>query len=143
MSLVIELNNILEINKYKNESLIDTFIIGIEKLSLDSKLKLDVLKTKEVVKKIKKINKFVCLNCTKIFHENELEEVNNPMFFIKKGVATPNGLLSNEIFGMTKDDRQGTFAYIKLNGLFIDPSCYKQWCKALSCKCNDGNFKSG
>ncbi len=74
MSLVIELNNISEINKYKNESLIDTFIIGIDKLSLDSKLKLDVLKTKEVIKKIKKINKFVCLNCTKIFHENELEE---------------------------------------------------------------------
>lgn len=60
---------------------------------------------------------------------NELKEVSNPMFFIRKGVPAPDGLLSNEIFGLTKDDRESTFAYIDLHGLFIDPSCYKQWCK--------------
>lgn len=79
-------------------------------------------------KKIDQLTLDIC-DVDRYIKENELEEVSNPMFFIKKGVATPNGLLSNEIFGLTKEDRQGTFAYIKLNSLFIDPSCYKQWCK--------------
>lgn len=73
MPLVVELNNISQINKYKKETLIDTYILGIEELSLDSKLKLDVLKAKEVIEKIHKINKKVCLNCCKIFHEESLD----------------------------------------------------------------------
>ena len=79
-------------------------------------------------KKIEQLSLDIC-DVNRYIKENELEEVNNPMFFFKKGVPTPNGLLSNEIFGLTKDDRESTFAYIKLNGWFIDPSCYKQLCK--------------
>ena len=79
-------------------------------------------------KKIDQLTIEIC-DVERYIKENELKEVTDPMFFIKKGVASPNGLLSNEIFGLTKDERQGTFAYVELHGLFIDPSCYKQWCK--------------
>lgn len=80
---------------------------------------------------IQKYDKFALEICDidRYIKENELKEITNPMFFVRKGVPAPDGLLSNEIFGITKDDRAGTFAYIDLHGLFIDPSCYKQWCK--------------
>lgn len=79
-------------------------------------------------KKIDTLSLDIC-DVNKYVKENELEEVSNPMFFLRKGVPAPDGLLSNEIFGITKDDREGTFGYIDLHGLFIDPSCYKQLCK--------------
>jgi hypothetical protein len=56
---------------------------------------------------------------------NELKEVSNPTFFSTGGMPTSDGLLSNEIFGITQKDRAGTFAYIDLHEYFIDPSCYK------------------
>lgn len=56
---------------------------------------------------------------------NNIKEVSNPVFFVRAGVPTPDGLLSNEIFGITSDERAGTFAYIDLGGTYIDPSCYK------------------
>ena len=79
-------------------------------------------------RKIDQLSLEIC-NVDKYIKENDLQEVSNPMFFIRKGVPSPDGLLSNEIFGITKEDREGTFAYIDLKGLFIDPSCYKQLCK--------------
>ena len=79
-------------------------------------------------RKIDQLSLEIC-NVDRYVKENELQEITNPMFFIKTGVPAPDGLLSNEIFGITKEDREGTWAYINLNGLFIDPSCYKQWCK--------------
>lgn len=56
---------------------------------------------------------------------NELREITNPTFFGAGGAPTSDGLLSNEIFGITQKDRAGTFAYIDLGEYFIDPSCYK------------------
>lgn len=76
-------------------------------------------------KKIEQLAIEIC-DVNRYIRENDLKEVSNPMFFIKKGVPTPDGLLSNEIFGITKEDRQNTVAYINLNGTFLDPSCYKQ-----------------
>lgn len=63
---------------------------------------------------------------------NDCPEVTNPIFFVRDGIPTPDGLLSNELFGISKDDRAGIFGYIDLGGLFIDPSCYKNWCKVDS-----------
>ena len=79
-------------------------------------------------RKIDQLSLQIC-DVDRYIKENELQEVSNPMFFIRKGVPSPDGLLSNEIFGLTKEDRESTFAYIDLKGLFIDPSCYKQLCK--------------
>ena len=60
---------------------------------------------------------------------NDLKEITNPVAFIRKGVPTPDGLWSNEIFGITQYQRANTFAYIDLGEEFINPLIYKLWCK--------------
>lgn len=68
----------------------------------------------------------------KLVEVNNLREVTNPVFFVRNGVPSPDGLLSNEIFGITKYDRANTFAYIDLYETFINPLIYKMWCKSDS-----------
>lgn len=58
---------------------------------------------------------------------NEIKEVTDPIFFVRNGVPTPEGLLSNEIFGITKDERSNTFAYIDLYDWFLHPLAYIEW----------------
>ena len=65
------------------------------------------------------------LDINKFIKANDLQEVTNPTFFYKNGTPTPDGLLSNDIFGITQKDRAGILAYIDLGEWFIDPSCYK------------------
>ena len=65
------------------------------------------------------------LDINKFIKKNDLKEITNPTFFGTSGQPTPDGLLSNEIFGITQADRAGIFAYIDLGDWFIDPSCYK------------------
>lgn len=67
------------------------------------------------------------LDVDKFVKVNDCKPVSDPRAFIRDNIPSPNGLLSNEIFGITKDDRAGIFAYIDLHGWFIDPSCYKAW----------------
>lgn len=59
--------------------------------------------------------------------KNNCKEVTNPIYFASNGLPTPDGLLSNEIFGITKEERAGTFAYIDLGDWFIHPLIYKKW----------------
>lgn len=73
------------------------------------RLKLDVLDVEQFVSK----NKCGC--------------VSNPRAFTSSNIPSKDGLLSNEIFGFTMEERMGTFGYIDLHGWFIDPSCYKTW----------------
>lgn len=56
---------------------------------------------------------------------NNLKEVTSPVLFERGGVPNPNGLISNEIFGVSIKSRRETFAYISLNGYFITPHIYK------------------
>ena len=72
----------------------------------------------------------------KLIKVNDLKEITNPVFFVRNSIPTPDGLLSNEIFGITKYDRANTFAYINLHGTFINPLIYKMWCKV------DSNIKA-
>ncbi len=67
------------------------------------------------------------LNVDEFIKVNEIKEITNPIFFIRDGVPTSDGLLSNEIFGITKEQRAGTFGYIDLGGVFMNPLCYKVW----------------
>ena len=67
--------------------------------------------------------KFELLDPAKLIKYNNLQEVSNPIFFIRDNIPTPDGLLSNEIFGITKESREGIWAYIDLKDWFIDPSC--------------------
>lgn len=72
------------------------------------------------------------LDVEKFVATNECKVVDDPRAFIKDGIPSPRGLLSNEIFGITKEDRSGTFAYIDLHGYFMDPSCFKAWIRVDS-----------
>ena len=65
----------------------------------------------------------------KFIKKNDVQKVSNPTFFVRNGVPTSDGLLSNEIFGITAEERQGIYAYIDLNGTYIDPSVYKAMIK--------------
>lgn len=68
------------------------------------------------------------LDIEKFIKINELQPITNPIFFDFNGAPTPNGLLSNEIFGITFNDRANTFAYINLGGeWFINPVFYVTW----------------
>ena len=58
---------------------------------------------------------------------NNCKCISDPRPFIKDNIPSPEGLLSDEIFGLTKEERAGTFAYIDLHGYFMDPSCFKAW----------------
>lgn len=58
---------------------------------------------------------------------NDVQEVTDPIFFVKNGVPTPEGLLSNEIFGITKDERSNIFGYIDLHDWFLHPLAYIEW----------------
>lgn len=60
---------------------------------------------------------------------NDLKEIKNPVMFSAGNGPSSDGLLSNEIFGITKDERSGIFAYIDLGEKFIEPYFYKIWLK--------------
>lgn len=57
------------------------------------------------------------------------KEITSPIFFVKAGnnnVPNSEGLLSNEIFGLTMEERSGIWGYIDLHNYFIHPLIYKK-----------------
>lgn len=58
---------------------------------------------------------------------NNVQEITDPIFFVRNGVPTPEGLLSNEIFGITKEERSSIFGYIDLYDWFLHPLAYIEW----------------
>lgn len=67
---------------------------------------------------------------------NDCKEITDPIFFIRDNIPNPNGLLSNEIFGITRDDRANIYAYIDLHEWFLHPLVYKIWTRM------DSNIKA-
>lgn len=67
------------------------------------------------------------LDVEQFVSKNNCQPISDPRAFSRDNIPSDEGLLSNKIFGITKDDRAGIFAYIDLHGWFIDPSCYKTW----------------
>lgn len=67
------------------------------------------------------------LDIERFVEQNECKPVTDPRAFSRDNIPSQNGLLSYSIFGQTKDERAGIFAYIDLHGWFMDPSCYKTW----------------
>lgn len=57
------------------------------------------------------------------------KEITSPIFFTRPGYPNPEGLLSNEIFGLTKEERAGICGYIDLHDYFIHPLVYKKLCR--------------
>lgn len=64
-------------------------------------------------------------NIEEFIELNDLKEVTSPILFQRGDVPHPNGLVSNEIFGVTTKSRKETFAYIDLHGHFFHPHVYK------------------
>lgn len=56
---------------------------------------------------------------------NKLRPVTSPVLFQRGGVPHPDGLVSNEIFGITVKSRKETMAYIDLYTPFFHPHMYK------------------
>lgn len=56
---------------------------------------------------------------------NHLMEITNPGLMPRAGAPHPEGLLSEDIFGVTPKSRKNTFAYIDLHGHFFAPHVYK------------------
>lgn len=56
---------------------------------------------------------------------NKLPEVTSPVLFQRGNIPDPNGLVSNELFGITISKRRTTFGYINLHGHFFHPHIYK------------------
>lgn len=54
------------------------------------------------------------------------KEITSSIFFTRLGQPDPEGLLSNEIFGLTKEERSGIYGYINLNDYFLQPLAYKK-----------------
>jgi DNA-directed RNA polymerase beta' subunit len=77
--------------------------------------------------KITKHLRLEILDVEKFIKVNEVKCVSNPRAFIRDGIPSDDGLLSNTIFGIGTEERAGTYGYIDLHGYFIDPSCYKAW----------------
>lgn len=67
------------------------------------------------------------LDVERFVRVNNCQPITNPRAFLRDNIPSDDGLLSNKIFGITKDDRAGIFGYIDLHGEFLDPSCYKAW----------------
>ena len=71
-----------------------------------------------------------------LIKKNDIKEISNPIFFNQNKMPTSDGLLSNEIFGITKEERANRFGYINLHGTFLHPLIYKIWSKM------DSNIKA-
>lgn len=56
---------------------------------------------------------------------NHMKEITSPILFQRGDIPHPEGLVSNEIFGITTKSRKETYAYIDLHGYFFHPHVYK------------------
>ena len=56
---------------------------------------------------------------------NKMQEITSPILFQRGDIPHPEGLVSNEIFGITTKSRKETYAYIDLHGYFFHPHVYK------------------
>ena len=64
--------------------------------------------------------------------KNNLNEITNPVIFDTNKNPTDDGLLSNTLFGITRESRGTTFAYIDLKKKFLQPLVYRIWSKVDS-----------
>ena len=69
--------------------------------------------------------KIELLPCDEFVDLNHLKEVTSPVLFQRGEIPHPEGLVSNEIFGVTIKERRENFAYIDLHGHFLHPHIYK------------------
>lgn len=64
-------------------------------------------------------------NVDEFIELNNLQEITSPILFQRGNVPDPDGLVSNEIFGVNGRSRKWRYAYIDLHGHFFNPHVYK------------------
>jgi len=77
------------------------------------------------------IMKIELLDMPRVISVNKLEQVTSPRLFSNKMMYDPQGILSNDIFGISKGDRRNTFAYLDLRRKFIHPHIYAKVLKSM------------
>ena len=77
------------------------------------------------MKKVNRVMKLDIFDVDEFVELNHLKEVSSPVLFQRGGIPDPDGLVSNDIFGVNIKDRKETFAYINLNANFFHPHAYK------------------
>ena len=66
------------------------------------------------------------LDINEMVETEDLKEVSNAVYFNAGSLPTSDGLFSTEIFGeVGSEERRRNFAYISLNGKFLQPIVYK------------------
>ena len=75
--------------------------------------------------------KIELLDHDKLISVNHLKEVTSSKLFSTKMIFDPEGILSNEIFGISKNDRRLSFAYINLHRRFLHPHIYENILKRI------------
>jgi len=75
--------------------------------------------------------KISILDVDRLIEVNKLEEVTSQHLFSNKMMYDPQGILSTDIFGISKNDRRTTFAYISLKKKFIHPHIYTKVLKPM------------
>lgn len=75
--------------------------------------------------------KIEILDMNRIIAVNKLQEITSPRLFSNKMMYDSEGILSSDIFGISKGDRRNTFAYIDLKRHFIHPHLYAKVVKQM------------
>ena len=75
--------------------------------------------------------KLEILDIEQLIAVNKLEQVTSPRLFANSTMFDVNGILSTEIFGLSKSDRRNTYAYIDLHRKFIHPHIYNKVIKDM------------
>lgn len=101
---------------------------AIEQFNLDTSGEFIPINEIEYNKAVEHL-KLEVLDLDRFIKVNGCKQITNPVFYNRDNIPTEDGLLSHQIFGITQQDRAGIFGYIDLNGWYLDPSCYKNWCK--------------
>lgn len=71
------------------------------------------------------------LDINTLIDVNKLQEIQSGKIFNSKMTFDPDGLLSNDIFGTSKNDRRNTFGYISLGRKFLHPHIYQKVLKSI------------
>lgn len=120
---MLNMNNILRELDYISKTNVDIVSFISEANSLLNSVPLTEVEYNKVTKHLR----LEILDVERFVKVNECKPITNPRAFVRDNIPSSDGLLSNEIFGITRDDRAGIYAYIDLQGYFMDPSCYKTW----------------
>lgn len=69
--------------------------------------------------------KLSLLDADRLIEVNNLKECTSPKLYASgNGLFDPEGIMSDEIFGYSRQDRMNTFAYIDLGGHYLHPHLY-------------------